>query len=77
MVNGWKVTAIIFLILFILENIFIGYGLYLIGVEAKKDSECSLDICRDEPYYIYDTNRDLCYCYDEDWETIKQVNMGG
>lgn len=77
MANGWRIAAIIFLVLFLVENIILCYWFYTISADTIKENECSLDICRDDFYYIYDTTRDFCYCYSEDWETVKQVYMGG
>ncbi len=61
----WKTLAIIFIILFILETLFIiwvwDYGTNLV----EKENECVYNICSNEEYdsYIYDDVESICYCY--------------
>jgi hypothetical protein len=62
--KGWRTIAIIFIILFILENLLIAYGLYLINKEEKMIKECYYDIC--EEYPDASLNGDICTCYDYD-----------
>lgn len=60
-VNGWKVTAIIFIILFLLETIAV-VGIMSVGVgEINKETECANDIC--QTYDAYQYYSDTCYCY--------------
>ncbi len=73
-VNGWKVTAIIFIILFSLQVLVTIWGLVLIQVEEDKIDECYYDICEDyADYFFYE---DFCYCYDTDDEVVKTKYMG-
>jgi len=64
MENKWKTIAIVFIILFIIENMFIGYMIYLGNEDIKKETECLWDICGEHPYAEYLDN--VCYCYDYD-----------
>ena len=73
--NGWKVTAIIFIILAILETAFIIFA-YSLGQEMEsKDNECQLNICKGYDAYLYDDTEEICYCYQDNnvtyWEYIK------
>lgn len=60
----WKTIAIIILILFIIENFIIIYGIYLIEKEEKLTYECYYDICEEYPDALYE--EPLCTCYDYD-----------
>jgi len=62
--KGWKVLAIIFIILFILENLWVGYGFYIIRQEERKITECYYDVCEDYPEAELVGN--VCFCYDYD-----------
>jgi len=66
MINKWRIIAIIFMILFILENLLIAYGVYLNISEENKIMECYYEICKDYPSADYDSDYNLCYCYDYD-----------
>ena len=63
--NKWKVTAIIFIILFSLETLAVFY-LYSIGEEViAKENECMVNVCGDDIYdaWLYDRYDEICYCY--------------
>ena len=60
----WKTIAIIFIVLFILENLWIGYGLYLIDKDEDRINECYYEICKEYPDAWYEA--DVCSCYDYD-----------
>ena len=64
MVNGWKVTALIFLTLFILENMFWGWAIWYGMQEETKINECYYEVCSEYPEAWYDEN--ICYCYGYD-----------
>lgn len=62
MVNAWKVTAIIFIILFVLETIAFS-TLYIMGTTLlKKDYLCSVDVCSVNEAYIFDYETHKCSC---------------
>lgn len=68
MKNGWKITAIIFIVLFVLETILV-IGLMKLGTDyIEKENECSYNICGDDIYtaYYYDSYDGACYCYQGD-----------
>ncbi|KKN16033.1 hypothetical protein LCGC14_0979950 [marine sediment metagenome] len=66
MVDGWKVTAIIFMVLFIIENLLFGYGFYLINEDDKKADICYYELCKEFPEATYEVNICTCYQYNED-----------
>ena len=76
MVNGWKVTAIIFIILFIFETLLFVWLMSLgLGIIAK-ESECQINVCDDYDSYYYDDYDEICYCY-TDGEIEHQKFLGG
>ena len=64
--NGWKITAIIFIVLFILEGLLFGWFLYLGLNIIEKENECSINICSLYDFYYFDTTERVCYCYVDD-----------
>ena len=65
MVNGWKVFAIILLIVVIAQSAFLGYSYYLGSEWLHNEEICSTNICSDTKYdsYLYDPELRKCYCY--------------
>lgn len=64
-INKWKVVAIIFIILFILET-FLIYSLYRIGSkEINNEIKCSDEICfnKNADNYYYDSSTSTCSCF--------------
>lgn len=72
-INGWKVTAIIFIILFVLETAFFIFILN-VGMNVIEDEiECS-DWCmetEEATSYLYFEENNLCQCY-QSGEIIEQ-----
>lgn len=72
--DGWKITAIIFIVLFVLETIIfvwiLSWGLQIVA----KENECSVNVCSGEEIvsYYYDESQSICYCYDVNEEIVKQ-----
>ena len=63
--NGWKVTAIVFIILFILETIFF-ISIVSIGFsDLNKENQCMYNVCGGESYdsYVYYEFEGICECY--------------
>ena len=60
----WKVTAIIFLVLFLLETSFFIWSVWIVTKEEQKDLTCYYDICADYPDAYREGN--VCSCYDYD-----------
>jgi len=77
MVNGWKITAIVFIVLFVLETL-AGFWLISTGIDiVKKEDACSQVICGQDIYdaYYYDQVSNICYCY-RDHEMRYQEYLG-
>lgn len=63
--NGWKLTAIVFIVLFILETILF-ISIIVIGFsQIDKENQCIYNVCEDESYdsYTYDDVTSICECY--------------
>ena len=60
----WKVLAIIFATLFILETLFIVWGIAIVNQEEQAKEECYYDVCAE--YVDADIDGNVCYCYDYD-----------
>lgn len=63
--SKWKVVAIIFILLFILETAFFIWT-YMVGAEIIENGEtCASEICNKEEYdsYYYNPTTSICYCY--------------
>lgn len=60
----WKTIAIIFIALFILENLFITWTVLETNKEIEKTNVCYYDVCSEYPEAMYEY--DLCTCYDYD-----------
>jgi len=67
--TGWKVIAIIFILLFVLETItVIWITLWAINSsyeELNNQNYCYYDFCSKYPYAEIDENN-VCFCYDYD-----------
>ncbi len=64
-VNGWMIVAIIFIVLFILETIFL---IWFVGTGFKaldKETECQVNVCTKNGYDAFDLDlgTNICYCY--------------
>ena len=64
MVNGWKVTAIIFIILFTLLLSFFVLGYVVVILEEKDLNKCYYEIC--EEYPQAELKDGVCFCYEYD-----------
>ncbi len=59
--NKWKVTAIIFIILFALSCLFIVWAWSVGTTEINNETKCSNEICFNyDAFQYYDGT---CYCY--------------
>ena len=66
MANGWKITAIIFMVLFsllLIGNIVIFNWSY---DEIEKENICSIEKCSNADYYTYGSGTCICYDWDEE-----------
>jgi len=60
----WKTLAIILLVVVIVENIFIGFGMYLVAEEERMIEECYYDVCSEYADAYIEGN--ICSCYKTD-----------
>jgi len=60
----WKVLAIVFIILFVVESLFVIWMIYYSLKEDERTNECLYNICDEYPYAEYLDG--VCYCYDYD-----------
>lgn len=67
--NTWKVLAIIFMILFILETAFVMWGVSIVNEEEEMKNRCYYEICEDYPEAFYYEN--TCECFDMNEETYE------
>ena len=61
---NWKILAIILFTLLLAENLFLGWGMYLLYEEDKDTNECMYNICSEFPQALYEAG--VCYCYEYD-----------
>lgn len=62
--NGWKITAIIFIILFVLETSLWIWGIYAYQKEEENKYVCYYEVCEDYPHANFEGV--VCSCYDYD-----------
>ncbi len=76
--RGWKIIAIIFITLFVVENLFLGWGMSLIQDSINKENECAYNVCGEDliEYYEYFDDEEVCECYDIDMNLIKSKYLG-
>ena len=66
MANGWKITAVIFIILFLAETIFIGSAIYSSSLDYKRELKCANEVCfNQEGTAKYGYTTGVCSCYKE------------
>jgi len=64
MANGWKITAIIFLIITLIQFSLM-FWVFNMGIEmVENENDCVYNICSDYPSYFYDDYEQICYCYE-------------
>ena len=73
--NPWKIIAIVFIILFVLETLLFIW-IFSLGTSAiNNENECAVNICgeiEEAVSYYYDSVEQMCYCIDSTDETVKQ-----
>jgi hypothetical protein len=75
--NKWKTIAIIFIVLFVLETLAIGY-VYKIGADATAHEEqCANEICYvlKADTYFYDPYEGICQCFTNE-EVVYERQIG-
>ena len=80
MANKWKVLAIIFICLFIMETAVIGWGYYQVAEEQEKTMDCYYTHCSDYVDAYYDIYTEVCSCFDYDnlgeLRIFKEIYLG-
>ncbi len=61
---NWKILAIVFITLFILETLFFTSSIIYVAIEETRQRECFWDFCNGFPDAEYYNS--VCYCYDYD-----------
>ena len=72
--KAWKVTAIIFILLFLIETALVVW-IFSVGInEINQETECQINVCNKPEYtaYEFDTVDNMCYCYIEDEVAYKE-----
>lgn len=64
--SGWKTVAIIFLILFVLENLFFIWSVSVVEREERQLKECYFDQGYCGGYPEAKLEEGVCHCYDYD-----------
>lgn len=63
--KGWKILAIILLVILVLENAMIFWGVSLVNKDTSNEKECMLNLCSNYSAYYYDINQKICSCYED------------
>ena len=75
--KGWKIIAIIFIVLLILSTIFYVFGLYSLAQLHDSEEECLLEcVSYNSSFYNYHVNDLSCYCYNTNKEIIFSKYIG-
>ena len=69
--HGWKILAIVFIILFVIENLYLAWGFILLAQDDQKIDACYYEVCSDYPEAWYEDN--LCTCFNLDFNTGEYV----
>ena len=73
MVNGWKILAIILLIIVIAESYFI-YNAYSVGTNDYNNKvKCSNEICFNKGYDSFTYESNTCNCWVGDEIVYKEI----
>jgi len=59
--NNWKITAIVFIILFVLQTVAFG-GLLWYGNDIIKKEETCVSLCNGYDSYYFDEYTNVCEC---------------
>ena len=79
MVNGWKITAIIFIVLFFLAILLMVYSVKIATKIVDQENKCVINICSglNDRSYFYDEYLEVCECYNMYGELTKSRYLGG
>ena len=62
--EGWKVLAIILMVIFFLEIVFFGFVVVSVFADDELIKECYYEICDGYDEVVYEDG--VCYCYELD-----------
>ncbi len=71
--RGWRTTAIILLILFGILAVATIISLHQDAQQVKNQNICFYDVCNNYPDAYYDSDSQVCSCYDYDVLGNEQV----
>jgi uncharacterized protein YpmS len=62
--NAWKIIAIVFIILFIVETLLV-ILIFSVGINQINNKEKCSNICAEKSYesFLFDSMNNLCSCY--------------
>lgn len=63
--SGWKVLAVVLILILIAENLFLWYSYKTVAEDDKTMLQCYYEICGDYADAWLDI-QGICYCYDYD-----------
>jgi len=63
-INIWKIIGIILIIVLIVENLFLWWGISMVNQEEEDTKQCYYDVC--EEYPDAELTEGVCFCYDYD-----------
>jgi len=75
MADKWKVMAIVFMAMFVIETIILIWAFNAGTNIIEKESECASNICEvstEHEAYSYDDYEKICYCFDDGKITYKE-----
>lgn len=61
--NKWKTIGIVFIIISIIEFLFIVWAWNVGDEYIENRSNCMINICEDSDSFFYDEYSEICYCY--------------
>lgn len=62
--KSWKILGIVLLILFVSENLLIGFLVIEVYRQEGLEKDCLYNFCEEYPYAEYDGG--VCACYESD-----------
>ena len=71
--NGWKITAIIFICLFVIETATFIWIVKIGTEQINNENTCAVNICQNNNYDSYLLENNICYCYKNHEIAYKEV----
>ena len=69
----WKIIAIVFIVIFILENLFFIWAFFASEEDSRKEAICLTQYCTKDKFdaYGYDVDTHICTCF-KDNKAVEQ-----